>query len=75
MRYYISKRKMQHKMKELCETISHKIDKLILRKDQEDRTQFKIYIYIHGYWTIFCTNFDLRVFCLFVCFVLFFVFQ
>ena len=69
---------MQHKMKELCETISHKIDKLILRKDQKDRTHFKIYIYIHGYWTIFCMNFmsfDLRVFCLFVCFVLFFVFQ
>ena len=47
MRQYISRRKILHKMNEVCGAISHKMDKLTLRKHQVDGTQLLIYIYIH----------------------------
>ena len=38
-RRYISWQKLLHKMKEVCGAISHKMDELIVRKHQMDRTQ------------------------------------
>ena len=48
MRQCISRRKILHKMNEVCGAISHKMDKL-LRKHQVDGTQLLIYSYIHVY--------------------------
>ena len=38
--------KILHKMKEICGAISHKMDELIVRKHQVDRTWLLIHFYI-----------------------------